>query len=91
MNDNQKKERSGIFGITIATLVIIGVGVGFYLNKNVESASTSELGSYSDPEIALKETQKALSLLSKHVNTGYKSVEYIDEYENTKNIIFNID
>lgn len=90
MKDYRKKSGATIFGITIAILLIVGVGLVFYWNSTIESTSTSELGTYSDPKIALKETQKALSLLSKHVNTGYKSVEYIDEYENTKNIIFNV-
>lgn len=89
MKDGRKKSHSIIFGIAIVTMVIISLG--FYFYNNTEETSTSDLGSYSDPKIALIETQKALSLLSKHVNTGYKSVEYIDEYENTKNIIFNID
>lgn len=91
MKDDHKKKNRNTFGITIASLIIVGVGLGFYWNTYTKSVPTSELGTYSDPEMALKETQKALSLLSKHVNTGYKSVEYIDEYENTKNIIFNID
>ena len=47
-----------------------------------------DLGTYDNPEVALKETQKALALLSTHVNTGIESVNYIREYEDSKQLIF---
>ena len=91
MKANKNKNTGKIFGITIAIFVIVGLATGYYLNEKSKTSTTSELGTYSDPKIALEETQKALSMLSANVNKGYKSVEYIQEYENTKNIIFNLD
>jgi hypothetical protein len=64
--------------------------VGFSIFSSCNSSKQDDLGTYENPEIALKETQKALSLLSKHVNTGYKSVHVIEEYEITKDKIFNL-
>lgn len=84
-----KKRTRNIFGIAIAIVVL--VGIVFFAKLESKTGSRSALGTFDDPKKALVETQKALSLLSTHVNVGYKSVEYIEEYENTKNIIFNID
>jgi hypothetical protein len=73
--------------ISIAASVVVLLGVGSYLFLN-ESHENKDLGTYDDPEIAFRETQKALALLSNHVNTGIESVHYIEEYQNSKNLIF---
>lgn len=73
--------------ISIAASVVLVLGVGSYLFLN-ESHQNKDLGTYDDPEIAFRETQKALALLSNHVNTGIESVHYIEEYQNSKNLIF---
>lgn len=53
-----------------------------------QQTSQEELGTYNDPEIAFKETQKALNMLSKNVNVGVNSVNYLEEYEKSKKTIF---
>jgi hypothetical protein len=55
------------------------------------SSKQDALGTYDDPEIALKETQKVITMLSQNINLGYKSVQYVDEYEIAKNKLFNLD
>ncbi|MDG2434004.1 hypothetical protein, partial [Flavobacterium sp.] len=79
--------------ILIAASVAVILGIGSYTlmqyNNNYITNNQSELGTYNDPEVALKETQKALALLSTHVNTGVEGMQYIQEFENTKNKIFN--
>jgi len=62
-------------------VVLIGIGTYTYLNTNNAS---QDLGTYDNPEKAFEETQKALALLSNHVNVGIKSVAYINEYEHSK-------
>ena len=75
--------------LAIAASVTVFLGVGMFMYTNNEQAKIpSEYGTYENPEVALKETQKALALLSKHVNTGIESVNYITEYETSKNRIF---
>lgn len=69
------------FLITVALLTFTGCN----------SALQDDLGTYSDPKIAVVETQKILTLLSKNINKGYTSVHYINEYEITRNRIFNLD
>lgn len=75
--------------LSIAASVTLLLGVGAYIyNSNREIKSSKDLGTYNSPEIAFQETQKALQLISQNVNTGIKSVSYIDEYEYSKNLIF---
>ena len=49
---------------------------------------SNDLGTYDDPEVAYKETQKALAKISESVNKGIGSMSYINEYEQSKNRIF---
>ncbi|WP_413999072.1 hypothetical protein ACMDB5_00420 [Flavobacterium sp. W1B] len=60
---------------------------GTYAYYNVASTK-QELGTYNDPQVAFRQTQKALALLSNHVNTGIESVQYIQEYQNSKELVF---
>jgi hypothetical protein len=74
--------------ISIAASIVVLVGVGTYFFLQVDS-NKGNLGTYDDPEVAFKETQKALAMLSNHVNTGIEGVHYMQEFENSKNKIFN--
>ncbi len=70
--------------ISIAASAVILLGVALVWNRN----QPEDLGTYDNPEVAFRETQKALSLLSGNVNKGVESVSYIQEYENSKSLIF---
>ena len=90
MNKDQKiiKKRN-FYWLSIAASMLVLLGVGsymFYASDN--RIENDELGTYDDPKVAFEETQKALSLLSLKVNVGIESVQYIEEYQNTKNRIF---
>lgn len=75
--------------IAIAASFLLALGIGSVIYINQKSNIVKEdLGTYDNPEIAFKETQKALNLLSSNINVGIKSVEVINEYENAKNRIF---
>jgi len=73
--------------VMAAVVVLLGVGVFGYFNF-YDPSQDENLGTYDDPEVAFKETQKALSRLSTNLNTGIESMHYIEEYENSKNLIF---
>ncbi|TDE07755.1 hypothetical protein [Flavobacterium sandaracinum] len=89
-----QKEESGIkkrnLGwLSIAASVVVLMGIGTYVFYHSEPVNNSkDLGTYDDPEVAFKETQKALSLLSKNVNVGIESVKYVEEYQIAKNKVF---
>lgn len=82
-----KKRNLAWLSIAASVFVLLGIGTYSYFNY-YNSNQEQELGTYDDPEIAFKETQKALSILSTHLNTGIESVQYFQEYENSKNLIF---
>jgi hypothetical protein len=85
----RSKKRS-FTGLYIAASVLLLLGIGTYVyNRDNPVSEKQELGTYDDPKVAFKETQKALALLSIHVNTGIESVQLIQEYDNSKGKIFN--
>ena len=74
--------------LSVAASVVVMLGIGFFAYQNTSDPNQENLGVIDDPEIAFKETQKALALISKHVNTGIESVNYLGEYQQSKNKIF---
>lgn len=75
--------------IALSAIIIVILGLIFYHNSNRNEISENEnLGTFTDPEMAYIETQKALNLFSVTINTGYGSFRYFNEYENSKNLIF---
>jgi hypothetical protein len=85
-----KKRNVAWLSIAASVAVLLGIGTFFYVSeKNTTPVvAQSELGTYDNPEEALQATQKALALLSNNVNVGNESVQYIKEYEQSKNKIF---
>ncbi len=83
------KSRFSTLKLAVAAAVILSVGIITTKWINVESPKPAgEYGTYNDPKVALEETKKALALVSEKLNVGVESVEYIDEYQTTKNKIF---
>ncbi|HEX8562674.1 MAG TPA: SipW-dependent-type signal peptide-containing protein [Flavobacterium sp.] len=79
------KRRSAWLSVAASVVVLLGAGTFAYFSQ---TSQTEDLGTYDDPEIALRETQKALSLLSAQVNKGVKSVQYIEQYDEAKDRVF---
>lgn len=69
----------------VAASAVILLGIGFSFLKQ---QPTTNLGSFDNPELALEETHKALSLIAENLNQGKQNMQYIQEYENTKKYIF---
>lgn len=80
-----KKRNAAWVKIAASVAVLLSVGMYVYFDSKVVN---EDLGTYDNPEVALKETQKALAMLSNHVNSGIESVIYIEEYEKSRKIIF---
>jgi hypothetical protein len=85
-----KKRNVAWLSIAASVVVLLGIGTFMYvIEKNTPPVvAQSELGTYDNPEEALAATQKALAMLSNNVNVGIESVQYIQEYEQSKNKIF---
>ena len=80
-----KSKKLTWLSIAASVVVLIGAGTFTFFNYN---NSPEELGTYDSPEEAFAATQKALNLLSENVNVGINSVQHIQEFENSKNLIF---
>ena len=87
-----KKRNVAWLSIAASAVIMLGIGAYYFAGEQNTTtnkvASQTELGTYDSPEEALKATQKALALLSNNVNVGIESVQYINEYEQSKNKIF---
>lgn len=85
-----KKRNIAWLSIAASVVVLLGIGTYFFVSEKnaAPTVAQSELGTYDDPEEALAATQKALALLSNNVNVGIESVQYIQEYQQSKNKIF---
>lgn len=74
-----------------ASLLLFG-GILTYNSLQEENNQTkltsSDLGTFDNPEEAFLETQKALALVSQKLNKGLEGVSYINEYQKTTNLIF---
>ena len=86
-NITLKSNKKPVYYLSIAASIILLIGLGTYFKMN-NTSSNNDLGSYDSPEVAFKETQKVLQMLSSNVNIGVNSVAYFNEYQETKNIIF---
>jgi len=78
--------RSAWLSVAASVVVLLSAGTFYFLDRNAQPHE--DLGTYDDPEIALRETQKALSLLSAKMNKGVESVQYIEQYDKAKDKVF---
>lgn len=88
LKTNKRKVAS--ISIAASVVVLLGAGTFAYFNYH-QPKQNQDLGTYDNPEIAFRETQKALELLSSNVNVGVESVQYINEYEATRDKVFIVD
>jgi len=56
--------------LSIAASVVVMLGVSIYTFQMYNQPVNEDLGTINDPEVAFKETQKALNMISEHINTG---------------------
>lgn len=84
-----KNNKSVLIWMSIVTTVAVLLGVVGYMYYDTKTNNSNKaLGSFETPEEAFLETQRALTVLSQHVNLGIESVKYVQEYEDSKHLIF---
>ena len=81
-------KRKSAFWFSVAASVVVLLGIGLFTFNYFNQQKSEDYGTYSDPEIAFRETQKALAMISESVNKGIGSMNYLNEFEQTKNRIF---
>lgn len=79
-----KKRRTRIIA-TVGLVAILCLASWYFLSQEKQE---NELGTFDKPVVAFRETQKALDLLSTHLNRGMESVQYLETFEDTKDMIF---
>ena len=84
----QKSKKEFWFGLAASLVLVFGLLFVFLQNKQEVTTESLVLKTSDNPEEVLKETQKALALLSVQVNTGIGSVRYLKEYQKSKDKIF---
>lgn len=85
--NTQKRKR--VVWLSVAASVAVLLGVGFFTFNHYNNQPVSgEYGTYDDPEVAFRETQRALDLISKSVNKGIEGMSYLNEYEQSKSKVF---
>ena len=84
----KSKKRSFVAWLSVAASIVVLIGIGTFTYFNYQATQNQDLGTYDSPEQAFRETQRVLAQLSDHVNAGVESVQYIQEYENTKDRVF---
>lgn len=82
------KKRTKVVWLSVAASVAVLLGVGLFTFNHYNEPEYQDLGVVNDPEIAFRETQKALDLISKSVNKGIEGMSYLNEYEQSKSKIF---
>ena len=82
-----KNKNTKWFAIAAAITLLLGIGTAVMMNDEPKLIA-NDLGTFQNPETAFIETQKALAMLSNHVNTGIESVNYVSEYQKSKERIF---
>jgi hypothetical protein len=81
-----KSKRQKVAWLSVAASIVILLGMFTFYNLNINQ--NEDLGTYNDPQKAFEETQKALNLLSKNVNVGVESMQYVQEYQESTDLIF---
>jgi hypothetical protein len=85
----QTKKRNVVLWLSIAASFVLMLGVGGMMYfKNDKEEQFVACSPEDDPELVLQQTEKALALVSKHLNTGIESVSYINEYQIAKERVF---
>jgi hypothetical protein len=82
------QKRNTVLWLSVAASMVVLLGVGFFTFNHYSQPVSKDFGTYDDPEVAFRETQKALDLISESVNKGIVSISYLNEFEQSKNRIF---
>lgn len=88
LTPKRDKKRNRVVWLSVAASVIVLLGVGLFTFNNYNQSEYQDLGTINDPEVAFRETQRALAMISESVNKGIGSMSYINEYEQSKNKVF---
>ncbi|MCF4101772.1 hypothetical protein L1I30_08855 [Gillisia sp. M10.2A] len=77
----------GLVGVVASLLLMIGIFSFQYYGNN--ELTTENLGTIEDPVEAYENTKKTLQMVAEVLNSGRKDLEYLKEFNTTKNKFLN--
>lgn len=78
------KKRQYLF-IGIAASILLAIGIFAWQNNSHDQIAQQNLGTIEDPEEAYQKTKEALEMVAEVFNTGREDLEYLNEFNKTKN------
>lgn len=80
----QNKKRKISWSLAAALVIISGISLIYESQKTTQE----DLGTFENPEMAILETQKALKMVSMHLNKGMEQTKHLETFNQSKKIIF---
>lgn len=77
------RDRKRVYAWVAVAASIVLLGGIFFQNFT----GTEDFGSYEDPELALEKTKKALQMVFLYMNSGTEDLRYLQEFNNSKEMI----
>ncbi len=82
------KRKNNFKWLSVAASFVVISTISTFIYLQLDNQKHEDLGTFETPEEAFIETHKALQLVATNINSGMENVTYLEEYENTKKIIF---
>jgi hypothetical protein len=77
------------FLIGIAASILLAIGIFAWQNNSREGIPQYNVGTIVDPHEAYQKTKEALQMVAEVFNTGREDLEYLNEFNKTKNKFIN--
>jgi len=78
-------KKGQFFFIGIAASILLAIGIFAWQNNSREGIPQHNLGTIEDPHEAYQKTKEALQMVAEVFNTGREDLEYLNEFNKTKN------
>ena len=73
------------FFIGIAASILLAIGIFAWQNNSREDIPEHNLGTIENPQEAYQKTKEALQMVAEVFNSGREDLEYLNEFNKTKN------
>jgi len=78
-------KKGQFFLIGIAASILLAIGIFAWQNNSWKELPQHNLGTIEDPQEAYQKTKEALQMVAEVFNTGREDLEYLNEFNKTKN------
>lgn len=78
-------KKGQFFFIGIAASILLAIGIFAWQNNSLEEIPQHNVGTIEDPHEAYQKTKEALQMVAEVFNAGREDLEYLNEFNKTKN------